>query len=275
MKDSGKRDEVLRRFLTGDIEGEELVEFQSVLHNDPDIRRRLNKTSGFEALMYDAVGQPVNDIRYSAVADKVVNGTRDVNRAAPTWLKLYALAATIVLVVVGGLLLESRVVPESSAPTATTDHNRPATLRQNAKSITRLAPDAVFVSEEGTKARVIKDADSVVNVVIAQGNTWFDVASRHNRQVHVVTPHGAASLHEAVFRIIVTELATEILVFDGMVEVVHREHRDSPEVLLAGSMGYADFLSINTAQTLNIDICQQRKLLLQTYLGWVREQVQG
>ena len=71
------------------------------------------------------------------------------------------------------------------------------------------------------------------------------------------------------------ELETEIMVLEGMVEVVHRNDLDSPQMLMAGGTGFADFKSLQRMANLTPEICERRTSMLRTYVGWIQKQVHG
>lgn len=275
MLNSHDNEQLIRRFLAGELREKELAEFQDLLQKDPELRNRLDAESGTEALVHDAAGSPAPDIRYKAIVDRTVGTLDTERRGTGAWLKVYAVAATLLLMVLGGYALRMRSPMEPGPSVSEQTTGSPVHIRENAKSITRLARNAVLVSEQGTKAQVMKRDDGSVQVVIAQGNAFFDVASLDGSELDVVTPHSAMTLHGTVFRVVVTELETEISVLEGAVEVVHRNHLDSPRLLMAGVTGFADFSSLQTAQPMAPEMCERRKSLLRTYVGWVQEQMNG
>jgi ferric-dicitrate binding protein FerR (iron transport regulator) len=83
------------------------------------------------------------------------------------------------------------------------------------------------------------------------------------------------SVEGTVFRVVVTELETEIMVLEGAVEVVHRSSPGSFRRLAAGRTGFADHRSLQSSAALTPELCERRTTLLRTYVEWVEHQMRG
>lgn len=278
MLSTEERNKLINRFLSGEMSGEEYGAFRRAVREDPCLRRELEGESAVDALLHDSAGCAETDIRYESYVDRAVGSVHvpGDTSGAHLRLRIYALAATLVIVALGGYVLSTLSIRrEKASSLGITSQGGYLSVPREGKSVTRFAGSAVLVAEEGTKARVLEEGEGLVKVVVAQGNVCFDLSGEHSTEVSVVTPHGAVMPQGTVFRVVVTELETEVTVLEGAVEVVHRKRPNSPQVVSSGGTAMADFRTLQTAELLDRRICRRRTALLRTYVGWVRDQMEG
>jgi len=270
----------VERYLLGEMGEEEILQFKKRMDDDRELREILERESGVEAAILGSQECRVNDIRFSKAIDRALalqQSTGPRGKRVPDWLVVYAIAATLVLVLLGGYSIRL-LLKESSHVAKVASHTigkGSIAIPQKGKSITKLTDNAVLVTEEGTKAQVIKTADSAINVLVAQGNACFDVPNNNHLEITIATPHMAVTLNSAVVRLIVTELETEIVVLDGSAEVVHRYSTETSHTLLAGNTGFADYRLWKATSSLTPEVCENKTALLRTYVDWVRKQAHG
>jgi len=281
MLTDNERAKLMERFLTGTMDAEELRTFTDMLEHEPQLRSELERESGVDALLHNAGTGTLADKRFDAALD------RAVGKAVPLpskkqgilrghWMQLYALAASLLLVASGMYIVASR--QQTSVASAGNEKGPDMLQRENCrhdgKSIYRLSDRALFLSEEGSKVKVIPGDDSAVNVVLSQGNVCFDIGDDDPHTITVATPHAAVILSKrAVTRVVVTELETEIAVLEGNAEVIHRYHRNHPRELATGGTVFADFKTVQVAQNLAPEVCESRTNMFKAYVSWVQKQV--
>jgi hypothetical protein len=268
---------MVERFISGLMEEKELAEFTSALERDGELRSLLDVASGTEALLHAAVKTPASNFRYEQLTDRMFgpNEVKTVS-AGSRWLPVYAVAATLVIMLMGGyIFVNGRNMPAVTADANVKAAGSPVALPQkmrSGKSIIRLTPTTLLLAEEGTKSRIIRDADSAVHIVISQGNACFDVAKSERLPITVATPHTAIVLNGSVTRVVVTELETEVSVLEGSVEVVHRYDGAATRELSVGGSIFADFTTLQTADALTLEACESRKSMFRAYVAWVQQQ---
>jgi len=268
-----ERRKLVERFCTGAMKQDELLKFTDMLEHDGELRELLDQESGVEALLHGCGSTTLADRRFEHALNRTVSMAPKTITRIP-WVHLYALAASLLLIVMGGYQLSGwsqskKLFDNSHSAAAQKD------IKRNGKSIMRLTPNTLYLSEEGSKVKVVDDGDNVVNVVLQQGNICFEVGNGESRMITVATPHTAIVLGGTVTRVVVTELETEIAVLEGAAEVVHRYHRDAPQPLVAGSAVLADYTDMTFASALAPDVCESRTLLFRKYISWVQKQVHG
>lgn len=279
MKNIQEKKQLVTEFLSGEMKPERIVRFEKMCRKDSELRALLEKHAAMDALLYEQQGTSATEGNYREMVDEILFGNEagKKNRRVSFWLRAYAIAATLLVVLSGGLLLQKNTnqqsLKRSKAETVGIPGSHP--IPQSGKSITRITSDAVLISEEGTRARVVTVGDTAATVIIAQGNVSLDVKGTSGGTYSVVTPHTAVTLHGTVIRAVVTELETEINVLEGSVEVVHRYNSDVTRRLHAGHIVFADSRSLETETRLTPEVCSSRKNLLRAYVQWVQEQKNG
>lgn len=276
MTESERRKQI-ERFLSGKMDADALNVFKEKLDLEPQLRSELECESGIDALLYNAGSSTGTDQSFITALDKVmrkpVSQGRSKNVLSGRWMQLYAIAATLLLAVAGIYVAKIRegTVVQSYPNLVNAQANR------SGKSIYKLFGSAFFLSEEGTKVRIIRGENEFPDqVILSQGNVCFDVSGIEPNTITVATPHAAVVLSKSVVtRVVVTELETEVAVLDGNAEVIHRYHLDKLQELAAGGTVYIDFNTLQVAHNLAPEVCQSRTSLFRTYISWVQKQARS
>jgi ferric-dicitrate binding protein FerR (iron transport regulator) len=277
MNNQNDKKHDVERFLTGEMGEKDALQFRKRCSNDSELKQELEQESGVDALLSDSGNVAMHDVRFSAVVDRVL-GSNDSqsSKKGPLWLYVYAVAATLVLALLGGYGIRSLLpLPSKGASTIETGKAGEVVIPSTGRTVTRLAEKALFVSEQGTKAKVVKRNGNSIQVLIAQGNICFDVSETGDREIIVATPHTAIAVQGAVTRVVVTELETEISVLDGMAEVVHRYDSGTTRVMPAGSTCFADFQKLETTAILTREVCENKTNMFRDYVTWIQKQARG
>jgi len=277
MMTESERRKLVELFLTGKMDSAALDAFKERLDIDPQLRCELERESGIDALLYKTITYREADQSFIDALDKVirqpVSPRRSKNVLGGYWIQLYAIAATLLLFVAGAYIAKIRkgIVVKSYTNLVDTQLNR------SGKSMYKLSENAFFLSEEGTKVRIMRGENKFTDqVVLSQGNVCFDVSGIEPNTITVATPHAAVVLsRRAVTRVVVTELETEVAVLEGSTEVIHRYHSDKLQELTAGGTVYVDFNALQVAQNLTPEVCQSRTSLFRTYISWVQKQARS
>jgi hypothetical protein len=279
MKDIHGKKQLVAEFLNGEMKPEKIAWFETMCRKDMELQELLEKNATMDALLYEQHSTCGNEEKYPEMVDALLFGNEVMkkSRRVSFWLRAYAVAATLLVVLSGGLLLQKNITRQSLKRSDAEPVRIPGShpIPQSGKSITRITSDAVLISEEGTRARVVSVGDTATTVIVAQGNVSLDVKGTSGGAYTVVTPHTAVTLHGTVVRVVVTELETEINVLEGSVEVVHRYNTDVARELHAGHIVFADSRSLETETRLTPEVCNSRKNLLRAYVQWVQEQKNG
>ena len=98
------------------MDKESIQQFQNDLNNDPEMRSMLEQESGVEALLLNNIGTSRSDIRYSSLVDKTLEKASPMLNAtkSPLWLRIYAIAATLIMMVLGGGVVFNLLKPGTS-----------------------------------------------------------------------------------------------------------------------------------------------------------------
>lgn len=277
MSESENRKQI-ERFLSGKMDTEALATFYDMLIHDPQLRCELERESGVDALLHNASTSSEADQSFITALDKVMAkpvfpGREDKKALTGHWMQLYAIAATLLLVIAG---LYIAIIRKDKSVQSYPNFVNLVSSR-NGKSIYHLSDGTFFLSEEGSKIRIIQGEKKFPNhVILSQGNVSFDVSGIEPNTITVATPHAAVVFSKrAVTRMVVTELETEVAVFEGNAEVIHRYHRDKLQELGAGGTVYVDFDAVQVAQNLAPEVCQSRTSLFKAYISWVQKQARS
>jgi ferric-dicitrate binding protein FerR (iron transport regulator) len=202
---------------------------------------------------------------------KPVSSGKKKNVLAGHWMQLYAIAATLLLFIACAYI---SIIRKGST---VQPHLVNAGYSHSGKSIYQLSDGAFFLSEEGSKVRIMRGENNFPeHVILSQGNICFDISGIEPDTITVATPHAAVVLSKrTVTRLVVTELETEVTVLEGNAEVIHRYHRDKQQKLAAGGTVYADFNAVQVAQNLAPEVCQSRTSIFKTYISWVQKQARS
>lgn len=272
---ANSRSEMVGRFLAGGLSGEEIEMFRELLEKDAFLRQELEEEAGIEALSHLAFARDETQHNYDHLIDKAIHqGKKQGSTSTAFWINVYAVAATITLLALGVHAI-SIALSKNTRLRASENASDYVSVPRDGKSLTWLSPNAVLLTEPGTRAHLKDGEESRKQVVIAQGNAFFDIPELRGAPVSVITPHTAITINNTVVRIVVTELETEISVFEGDVEVVHRDDRDRILHLATGGTGFADHRTLQMTNSLDSEMCQRRVSLFRTYVGWVKNQMKG
>lgn len=276
MLAENERGKLIDQFLSGTMDAGELHKFTDMLDNDPQLRYELEQKSGVDALLHSA-GNATSDNQHFIIALDKVLGKPVLNRTKKNvlvgyWVQLYAVAASLLLAVAGVYIVNMRKDASFHRQAVSVS----TTSCHGGKSIYNLSDGSLFLSEEGSKVRVLPGKGNDVNVVLSQGNVCFDVPDTALHTITVATPHAAVILEKrAVTRVVVTELETEVAVLEGNAEVIHRYNRDQLRELATGGTILADFEAVQVAQNLSPEVCGNRTNLFKAYISWVQKQARG
>lgn len=271
MAESERRKQI-EYFLSGKMNTEDLTAFSKMLDLEPQLRSELEHESGIDALLYNAGTSTETDQSFITALDKVmgkpVSSGKKKNVLAGHWMQLYAIAATLLLFIACAYI---SIIRKGST---VQPHLVNAGYSHSGKSIYQLSDGAFFLSEEGSKVRIMRGENNFPeHVILSQGNICFDISGIEPDTITVATPHAAVVLSKrTVTRLVVTELETEVTVLEGNAEVIHRYHRDKQQKLAAGGTVYADFNAVQVAQNLAPEVCQSRTSIFKTYISWVQKQ---
>lgn len=279
MKDIKRQKELIQEFYNGEMDAAAVEKLEKMSRKDPELQTLLNEKSGMEALLLEQKGDHISGGRYSDIVDNVLYGKATGNYVVRSslWLRGYAIAATLLVVLAGGILLRKNFVKYQVEHVQKTTEHVPENIAipQSGKSIARIADNAMMVSEEGTRVKVLESGDSATTIIVAQGNVSLDVRGNVDGDYTVVTPHIAVTLHGTVVRTVVTELETEINVLEGSVSVVHRYDHSASRELEAGHIVFADYKSLKAETRLTQEVCESRIAIFRAYVRWIQEQKNG
>lgn len=279
MKDIKQRKDLIEEFYNGEMDPAAVEKLERQSRKDPELRTLLNEKSGLEALLLDQKDDRVSGKRYADIVDGILGDKTagNVIIRSSLWLRGYAIAATLLVVLTGGVLLRKNMVKYQVEHTRKTTASVPENIAipQSGKSVARIADNATMVCEEGTRVKVLESGDSAATIIIAQGNVCLDVRGTISDAYTVVTPHMAVTLHGTVVRMVVTELETEVNVLEGSVAVVHRYDHSTSRMLEAGHIVFADCKSLKTETRLSRDVCESRIVMLRAYVRWIQQQKNG
>ena len=284
MKDINKQKERIEEFFNGEMDSAAIEKFEKQCRKDPELQVLLDEKSGLEALLLEhkgehAAGGHYAGGHYNDMIDEILYSKekQHIISRNSIWLRVYAIAATLLVVLSGSLLLQKNLVKYQLEHTVKKTEYIPEniTIPQSGKSIARIADNAFMVSEEGTRVKVLESGDSAATIIIAQGNVSLDVRGTTVNTYTVVTPHMAVTLHGTVVRLVVTELETELNVLEGSVAIVHRYDHSVTRELEAGHIVFADCKSLKTETRLTPEVCESRIEMLRAYVRWIEEQKNG
>lgn len=275
MKSSENNKKLIERFLNGELDDQEQMEFEHSLSNDSALCEMLEAAASLEGMLH---GQD-KTLRGRGTFEHIVtesrlSGKAKINQSNHVqWQRLYAIAATLVIIILGGYIvkLTMQQLPVNVARVNESPEHREV-KKAAGKTITRITPSTVFLAEEGTRSRILRQDDSSITLMVSQGNICFDVNGPESRPIIVATPHSAITLSQSVTRIVVTELETEVTVLEGTAEVIHRSDRTKSGTLKAGSALFADYTTLTFADALAKNVCDSRKTVFRAYLAWVQKQ---
>ncbi|MBD3243077.1 MAG: hypothetical protein GF331_20975 [Chitinivibrionales bacterium] len=199
--------------------------------------------------------------------------------------RLYALAAVLVLALLGlatvatfRYVLPARGDRQAAAMTATTaehpplsaeDHLQLASIPQDKKVYTKIADASGFLAEQGSRARLYEKTDSTATVLVASGNLLFGVEENSFTQFTIVTPHSVVTVSGTILRVVVTELESEVTVYDGHADVVHQRRPGLQTRVPPGNTCVADRNSLIASGLSNERLVQKRARLFREYLTFL------
>lgn len=276
MLTNEEHDKLVERFLTGAMNADELQKFTDILEHDPGVRKLLERESGVESLLHGSGSTSLADRRFDRALNTAV-GTATRRTVALPWMHLYALAASLLLVIMGMYLFTGRAVNRSDSTVAgiSPHHVVQCPAEHGGKAIMRLTAHTLVLSEEGSRVKLVNGNDGAVHVVVSQGNICIEVDKKESLQITVATPHSAIVLSGAVTRVVVTELETEVAMLEGSAEVIHRYNRESRQLLTAGYTVLANYDEVTPVAALAPEVCENRTVLFRKYVTWVQKQAHG
>jgi hypothetical protein len=143
------------------------------------------------------------------------------------------------------------------------------------KSYIRLADSTGLLAQRGSRVRVQERTDSTIALLMAEGNCIFSVKKNGFHRFGVLTPHASITVTGTVFRVLVTELETEVTVYEGAVVFTPREGGAAGDTLYAGAAAVADIASPGTALLDSSRMLKTRRSLLRDYLEWLNTESLG
>lgn len=280
MNTNVDRSDIINRFLNGEMEADELIEFEKKLRDDRVLRKMFDDASAIESVLCAknsvkaGKGSSFEKIVTRSIASHALPVQR---RRFMVWHRVYAIAASLIIMIMGGYIAGNKFNGQKVAASSNVKSKGPVADKSvlPGKSIMRLTPHAVYLAEEGTKSKIIRQSDSGITVAVSQGNICFDVHDHKKQPITVATPHTAIILSEAVTKVVVTELETEVSVLEGTVQVVHRFNSTIAGEFAAGVALYADYRSFDFSEALTSDVCDNRKSVFRAYIAWVQKQAHG
>lgn len=281
MLTESERKKLIEDFLGGIMNSEALSTFTDMLKHDSKLRHELERESGVDALLHGTASASIADQYFSNALNSAIRKQVSINTVKKgfslNWMKIYALAASMLLALAGVYIASLHKTSMIKELFSVNDHESSMNVAFNSgKSIYRLSNGSLFLSEEGSKLRVLHGDNSAINVVLSQGNVCFEMSKSDSNTITVATPHAAIILsNRNITRIVVTELETEIAVLEGNAEVVHRFHRDQQKELAAGGTVFAGFDAVQVVQSIAPEICENRTNMFKAYISWVQKQARG
>ena len=143
------------------------------------------------------------------------------------------------------------------------------TIPEDKKTFTRISAETGILAEPGTRIRLREHTDTSVVVLMAAGNALFVVGKQRYEAFVVVTPHSVVSVTGTIFRVVVTDIESEITVYEGSVEVAHEGHRHVLTPVGSGATCVADDDSVITSDLENDLLVGRRRELLGRYLEFL------
>lgn len=308
MKQEHENNDLALRFLQGQLSPEETRAFLKRVRGDSGLRRALAEESRDEsALLHAACTSDVlclstgpanepgtagalSDSEWRRIAREAVgraNARAQTERPALALTRerrLYALAAVIVLAVLGlgTIAIFRTALPAPSRPASVAEHaaeprethtaeqeHRLAAIPQDKKVYTKVSETTGFLAEQGSRARLYEKSDTTATVLVASGNLLFGVEADTHERFTIVTPHAVVTVPGAVLRVVVTELESEVTVYDGHADIVHQRQPGLQTSLSPGTTCVADRSSLIGSGLSNERLVEKRAKLFKDYLAFL------
>ncbi len=210
----GLLDDLILRALQGDISHDEEMILATWRAESNSNERRFQNLARLSGVLEQLRGQNTGD-RPTAEALIAIHGQRSptpIRHRLPSWIKVTALAALLLLAVGLGRATKNVEVPDPGLPAEiTTGDGETTTARLPDGSVVRLAE----------RSRLVLTGTAGVREVWLQGTGYFAIAKKPGSTFTVNSPSGSATVLGTRFEMRTAEDRLRVVVVEGKV-AVHR-----------------------------------------------------